>query len=50
MIIKSFHGIPVEPDLQSFKDKSDIILANRLEPDLLDTLPKVYTRDVFHNV
>ena len=47
---KSFHGIPVEPDLQSFKDKSDIILANRLEPDLLDTLPKVYTRDVFHNV
>lgn len=47
---KSFHGIPVEPDLQSFKDKSDIILANRVEPDLLDTLPKVYTRDVFHNV
>lgn len=45
-----FQGIPVESDLQAFKNKCDIILANRLSPDLDDVLPKVYTRDIFHNV
>ena len=47
---KVFHGIPVESDLQSFKNRSDIILANRFDSALLDVFPKVYTRDVFHNI
>lgn len=47
---KVFHGIPIESDLQSFKNRSDIILANRFDSALLDVFSKVYTRDVFHNI
>lgn len=46
----NFQGIPVEFDLYAFKNKCDIIVANRLSPDLDDVLQKVYTRDIFHNV
>jgi UDPglucose 6-dehydrogenase len=34
-------------DLQSFKDASDVIVANRLSDDILDVMNKVYTRDLF---
>lgn len=46
---KSFLGIPVESDLQVFKDQCDIILANRFPPELQDVRHKVYSRDIFHN-
>lgn len=46
---KSFLGIPVESDLQVFKDQCDIILTNRFSLDLQDVRHKVYSRDVFHN-
>lgn len=36
-------------DLEKFKKESDIILANRVDNNLLDIMNKVYTRDVFHN-
>lgn len=42
-----FESVHIEHSLDIFKQKSDIIIANRLEPDLHDVRDKVYTRDVF---
>ena len=41
-----FHA-PVTDDLSVFKEKSDLIVANRWSPDLADVKDKVYTRDIF---
>lgn len=42
-----FSGITVITDLQDFKIKCDIIVANRLRSDLDDVKDKVFTRDLF---
>lgn len=42
-----FYHSKVVKDLSLFKQKSDIILANRLSEDLFDVKDKVYTRDLF---
>lgn len=42
-----FDGCKVINDLEDFKNKSDIILANRLEDALKDLPEKVYTRDLY---
>ena len=42
-----FFNSPVIADLQEFKDKSDIIVANRLVDEILDVKNKVFTRDLF---
>ena len=34
-------------DLDSFKSKSDLVLANRKHTDLKDISDKVFTRDIF---
>lgn len=34
-------------DLNAFKKRADIIIANHLSDDLLDVRQKVYTRDLF---
>jgi UDPglucose 6-dehydrogenase len=34
-------------DLDSFKSEADLILANRLTPDIADVAHKVFTRDLF---
>ena len=45
----SFKGIPVTSDLNQFKEKTDLIIANRFSKDLEDVKDKVFTRDIFHN-
>ncbi len=42
-----FEGIEVEKDIDVFKKKSNVIIANRLTNELNDVMSKVYTRDVF---
>lgn len=42
----SFYNSKVVRDLKQFKAISDVIVANRLTPELDDVLEKVYTRDL----
>lgn len=42
-----FFGNRVINDLQKFKELSKVIIANRLEDNLIDVIDKVYTRDIF---
>ncbi len=46
---KFFFNIPVEKDLNKFKEISDVILTNRISSELLDVECKIFTRDVFNN-
>lgn len=42
-----FLGCEVTRDLDAFKDRCDVIVANRWADELADVEPKVYTRDLF---
>lgn len=42
-----FCGSKIVNDLVLFKQSSDIIIANRLSPELSDVSQKIYTRDIF---
>ncbi|MBD9663192.1 nucleotide sugar dehydrogenase [Variovorax sp. VRV01] len=44
---ESFFGSPVVRDLAEFKQRCDVIVANRLTPDLDDVASQVYTRDIY---
>lgn len=44
---KFFNSINIK-NIQEFKEKSQIIVSNRLEEELLDVKDKVYTRDLFN--
>ena len=44
-----FFNSTVIKDLDTFKQVSDVIVANRLSDDLLNSIDKVYTRDLFGN-
>ena len=44
---ESFFNSPVLSELSEFKQKSDIIIANRMSDDLSDVEAKVFTRDLF---
>lgn len=43
-----FHSRVIN-DLEAFKQASDVIVANRITPDIEDCADKVYTRDLFGN-
>lgn len=44
---ESFYGSQVVKDIELFKEKSTVIVANRLSAELLSVKSKVYTRDLF---
>lgn len=45
---KEFFGLNVINNLDEFKERCDVIIANRLSKELLDIEKKVYTRDIFN--
>ncbi len=42
-----FQGMRIERDLVAFKQRSDVILANRRSEELDDVVDKLYTRDIY---
>lgn len=44
-----FLNSPVINDIEEFKRRSDIIVANRLEKEITDVKEKVFTRDIFQS-
>lgn len=45
--LDEFYGSEVVRDLESFKSRCDLIIANRWSDNLADVSEKVYTRDLF---
>lgn len=47
--VGEFMGCIIENDIKKFKKLSDLIVTNRIEKPIEDSLDKVYTRDIFRN-
>jgi UDPglucose 6-dehydrogenase len=46
---EQFFNSEVIKDFESFKERADVIVANRLSNDLLSVQEKVFTRDIFNS-
>jgi UDPglucose 6-dehydrogenase len=44
---KNFNGCKIIRDLNKFKLEADLILVNRLSPEIIDVENKIFTRDIF---
>ena len=44
--VDEFEGLKIEHDLDNFKNRSDVIIANRYSEEIEDEIEKVYTRDI----
>ena len=44
----SFEGASVITSLNEFKNRSDLIIANRISDEITDVMSKVYSRDIFN--
>tara|TARA_B100000965_G_C19588356_1_gene756858 strand:- start:1729 stop:2904 length:1176 start_codon:yes stop_codon:yes gene_type:complete len=42
-----FYGCKVEGDFKKFKRKSDLIIANRLDENIIDVSKKIFSRDIY---
>jgi UDPglucose 6-dehydrogenase len=42
-----FYGSEIVNDLEQFKERCDVVMSNRMVPELLDIQDRVYTRDLF---
>lgn len=45
--VDDFEGIKDEHDLDTFKNVSDVIIANRFDEEISDEMNKIYSRDIF---
>lgn len=45
----TYMSMVIEKNLDSFKRKSDLIITNRLNEEILDVREKVYTRDIYND-
>lgn len=45
--MEEYEGYKLVNDIHDFKDRSDVIVANRMEKELDDVIDKVYTRDLY---
>ncbi len=46
---KEFFGIEVVSDLDNFLERAELIIANRITPEIESNSRKIYTRDIFNN-
>ena len=47
MYVVEFYGSRILHDLDAFKAECDVIIANRMTPEVKDVKSKVFTRDLF---